>query len=464
MSPVFADEPAALRQPKKRLPIFAGALWASMFIIFMASPVLQMNDSLYSMLTAESLIQNRSPDLIHYSIPTAEFDRRYRGYPLARTNGRLLYGFAHGSSFLSIPFVALMNELGVSPATRDLKFDFRGELIIQKVQAAFVSASAVAVFFLTAALLLDLQWSTVIAVGAGLGTQVWSTASRGMWQHTWEIMLGSLVVYLLLATETRRTSVRPILLATLLSWMFFVRPTGVVPVICTAAYVYGRRRSEFPWFAAAGLGWLTAFIAYSWRIFGTPVPFYYFSFARPVPWDNPVKFQPMTALYGTLISPSRGLFVFCPVIAWVLFVNIQFWRSLKSTALATTALFAGAGIWLVVLSHAGLVGWRVLRSEIFERRDTVVRAAGDYGSCRDSSSTAYHSQPNHFGGSGAFNDQHSDERRRCVVGRNDGMEFQGPVAGYHAGLVAAPVPRRLARPAVRRAGAAARFFRAGISG
>ena len=352
MSPVFADEPAALRQPKKRLPIFAGALWAGMFIVFMASPVLQMNDSLYSMLTAESLIQNRSPDLIHYSIPTAEFDRRYRGYPLARTNGRLLYGFAHGSSFLSIPFVALMNELGVSPATRDLKFDFRGELIIQKVQAAFVSASAVAVFFLTAALLLDLQWSTVIAVGAGLGTQVWSTASRGMWQHTWEIMLGSLVVYLLLAAETRRTSVRPIVLATLLSWMFFVRPTGVVPVICTAAYVYGRPRSEFPWFAAAGLGWLTAFIAYSWRIFGTPVPFYYFSFARPLPWDNPVKFQPMTALYGTLISPSRGVFVFCPVIAWVLFVNIQFWRSLKSTALARTALFAGAGIWLVVLSHA----------------------------------------------------------------------------------------------------------------
>jgi hypothetical protein len=339
------------RPGKAKLSLFTVGIWASMFSIFVASPVLQVNDSRYSMLTAESLIQNHSPDLDYYSIPAFESDRVNHGYPLGRANGRLLYGFAHGSAFLSVPFVALMNWFGVSPATPSLEFNLQGELIIQKFEAAVVSASAVSVFFLTSTLALDLTWSSLIAVGAGLGTQVWSTASRGMWQHTWEIMLGSLVVYLLMAAELRAARMRPVLLASLLSWMFFVRPTGGVAVVCTSVYVYTRWRSELLRFAMAGAAWFAAFVAYSLRVFGGLVPRYYYSLGLPFPWGVPISPHPMTALYGTLFSPSRGIFIFCPVFAWLLFVTFRYWNLIRPRALVITALFVWTGIWLAVINH-----------------------------------------------------------------------------------------------------------------
>src|SRR5215472_4020773 len=118
--------PRALRE-SHRLVLIAAVLWAGMFAVFAASPVTQMNDSTYSMLTAQSLIQNGTPDLSRYVIPDFEASlpfwtiRGRHAYQLVRTNGRLLYGYPHGTSFLSVPFVALMNRLGVSAATRDMK-------------------------------------------------------------------------------------------------------------------------------------------------------------------------------------------------------------------------------------------------------------------------------------------------------------------------------------------------------
>ena len=338
--------------PGARHLAFSVTLWVSMFVIFAKSPVLQMNDSQYSMLTAESLIRNSTPDLSYYSIPEYKTDlpfatlRANHAYQLARTNGRLLYGFAHGSSFLSIPFVVLMSTAGISPATQDRRFDPGGELMIQKLLAAILSASMVTVFFCTAALIMSAQWSAAVAIGAGLGSQVWSTASRGMWSHTWEMTLGSCVVYLLLASEVRRGRVRPVILASLLSWMFFVRPTGAIAVICVSGFVLLRRRAEFLAFAAAGLMWLSAFVAYSLRVFGSAVPYYYLS-------NDPqsLGLHIVTGLYGVLASPSRGVVVFCPIVAWVLFVVVRFRRSLRSKALAIAATCASGGILLAASIH-----------------------------------------------------------------------------------------------------------------
>src|SRR5579871_3303948 len=72
------------------------ALWAAMFTVFFVSPVLQMNDSQYSMLTAESIIHNHTPDLSGYVIKNYDRDLPFNSiagkhpYQLVRTNGRLL--------------------------------------------------------------------------------------------------------------------------------------------------------------------------------------------------------------------------------------------------------------------------------------------------------------------------------------------------------------------------------------
>jgi hypothetical protein len=333
--------------------LLQAGLWVCMFLIFLSSPVVQMNDSQYSMLTSQSIISNRTPDLSSYSIKNYDADLPFNtmagkhAYQLMRTNGRLLYGFPHGTSFLSIPFVAAMNLFGISPATSDGHYDLAGEIAVEKMLAALLMATLVIIFFRTALLMLDWRWSAVIAIGAGLGTQLWSTASRGMWSHSWEIVLGGLVVGLLLSAVVHESSTRPIALATLLAWMFFVRPTGAASVICVTAFVFIYFRRDFLRLALTGAVWFFAFVAYSMQIFGTVVPFYY----------QPSRAQSSSlalGVFGNLLSPSRGLFIFCPVLIVVLFLVARCWRDLRSRPLAAVSLIA---IGLTVLSAASYPIW-----------------------------------------------------------------------------------------------------------
>src|SRR5580700_3405531 len=129
--------------------VLQATLWAVMFLLYFDSPVLQMNDSQYSMLTAESIIHHHTPDLSGYRIKNYQADLPFdtiagnHAYQLARTNGRLLYGFGHGTSILSIPFVAIMDVLGISPATPDGRYNLKGEVVVEKLLATILMASLV---------------------------------------------------------------------------------------------------------------------------------------------------------------------------------------------------------------------------------------------------------------------------------------------------------------------------------
>lgn len=319
--------------------LLQAAIWVVMFMTFFASPVLQMNDSQYSMLTAESIIHNHTPDLSSYSIKNYKADLPFdtiagkHAYQLARAKGRLLYGFGHGTSVLSIPFVAVMDLFGISPATADGQYNLAGEIIVEKMLAALLMASLVIVFFRTALLMLEWQWSAIVAIGAGFGTSVWSSASRGMWAHTWEIMLGGIVAYMLLARTARGSSTRPALLATLVSWMFFVRPIGAIPAVAVGIFILICRPRELVTYVVAGAMWLAVLVAYSMRIFGTIVPYYYLS---NDPHGMGVHFT--QGLYGVLLSPSRGIFIYSPVLIVVLFLIARYWRSIADRSLTILSL------------------------------------------------------------------------------------------------------------------------------
>lgn len=327
------------------------ALSAALFLVFLVSPVLQISDAKYSMLMADSLVRYQSPDLSRYSIPHFHRDKKPpfdfsegNAYQLGYLNGKTLYWFPHGSSWLSAPFVGLADLFGLSPSTRDLGFDLYGEVMIQKILAAALMAVLACVIFDTARLLLDVRWSLLIAIGSALGTQVWSTGTRGMWSHTWEILLGGLAVYVLLGAEQSKTSAKPALLATILAWMYFVRPTAAVPVAFVSIYIAMFRPGELCRFISTGLLWLAAFLLYSWSTFGSILPAYYAA-SRLSFGSFPV------ALVGNLISPTRGLFVFVPVTMFVLYLLARHWRRLAFPRLAVLALATVAGILCVVSSY-----------------------------------------------------------------------------------------------------------------
>src|SRR5262249_32443332 len=134
------------------------------------------------------------------------------------------------------------------------------------------------------------------------------------------------------------------LLATLLSWMYFVRPNAAITVIAVSIFIFICHNDEFMMYAATGLAWLFAFIVYSQKVFGQLLPDYYLlgSALDMNGW--------FVALVGCLISPSRGLFVFVPSTLFVIYMVARYWRTLPNRRVAFLSVGIICGQLIVVAS------------------------------------------------------------------------------------------------------------------
>lgn len=313
-------------------------------VVFMLSKVWVLADSNYSMLLSENIIRNHSTYLNGYEFPapiqesgrcvppSPPLQSGFLTYQLDRVRGNVVYCYPNGTSILSLPFVALMNIIGVHCYSKDGRYLPLGEGIMQRILAALLMAGFTVVVFNTALQMLGVGPSLIVAVGTAFGTQIWSTASRVMWSHTWLIFLGGVAAYYLLGRETGGTKrAHPIALATLLSWMYFVRPTGAIPIICVTIYTLLFYRSGFIYYALTGLAWFTGFVVYSWFTFGKLIPDYYL--------DSRISIDSIaTALPAILISPSRGLFIFVPILIFVFYLLIRYWTTIPYPRLAILSL------------------------------------------------------------------------------------------------------------------------------
>lgn len=359
--PLKTGSTARLNMFRNRLldkPLWSSAravgavIFITTLLIFWFSPVRGSSDTNYSMLVSQSLLEHRSFALDGYDIPRSEIwieDGKLRGgpiYQLEIARDHVYYFFPPGSSVLSVPFVAVMNAMGISAANPNGTYSYEGELKILGRLAAILMAGLAVVFFYIARLVLPLNWSALIAFGGALGTQVWSTASRVVWTDTWAIFLLGFVVWMLLAHETGRRRMRPVLLACLLSWTYFARPTNALSIIAITIYLLIFHRHFFIRYALTGALWLAAFLAYSWSHYGQLLPTYY---------RNRLQFEHLwTALAGNLVSPSRGLLVYVPALFFVAYLLVRYRKNLAFPRLVVLSL-------VIIVAHliavSGFVPW-----------------------------------------------------------------------------------------------------------
>ena len=299
------------------------------FVIFLVSPVRTVFDSKYSMLFSQQLLRHGSFSLDRQTFP--ELQGRDPGevliqgknltYHLVSVGGRIYSYFPSGSSVLSIPYVAFMNAIGISAVDQTGTYNPRAEVKMEVGLAALLMAGLAVMVFRTSRLVLPYDWSLLIAIATAFGTQVWSLASRALWMQTWGIFILAFVVWLLLKAEIKQLRYRPVLLATCLSWLYFVRPTFSVSIVAIALFIFLYHRSVFLPFVLTGAFWLAAFIAYSQYHFGRSLPLYYQA--------SRLKFESLgEVLAGNVISPSRGLLIYVPVLVFIFYLLWRYRSSL----------------------------------------------------------------------------------------------------------------------------------------
>lgn len=323
-------------------------------LIFLLMPLPNLADSKYSTLVSQSLVRRLSFNLDAYRIPALVATQTYNSasnttvYQIEFSGGHYYHMFPPGSPVLSAPHTALFNLFGYSASNPDGTYNQDGEAVIQANLASLLMGALTAIFFHTSRRLrLPLEWSAVVALGGALGTQVWSTASRVLWSDTWGIFLLGYVLLLLVSDATARRPLRPVWLATVLSWLYFVRPTYSLAIVAISIYLIIYRRQLFTAYALTGAAWFAAFVAYSQLHFGQMLPFYY--------RVSRLKFDAFpTAFAGNLLSPSRGLFVYVPALLFVAYLLLRFARQLPLRPLAVMALS-------VIVAHlfviAGFMPW-----------------------------------------------------------------------------------------------------------
>jgi hypothetical protein len=224
---------------------------------------------------------------------------------------------------LSLPFAAGFRAAGISTIDENGRYVFANEVRMQKSAAAGLMALAVLVFYVTSRLCLPIGWSLLVATTGGLGTLVWSIASRSLQSHAWVVLLLSFGTYLLLRAEVGRGRLRPVVLGTILSLTFYVRPIAAATIAPLFVFVTIRYPRQALWLGLTGAVWLGLFLLYSQVHFSAWVPDYYAG--------NPALRLRYLAygLSSNLVSPSRGLFVYSPFLLVVVYLLVTYRRHLR---------------------------------------------------------------------------------------------------------------------------------------
>jgi hypothetical protein len=291
-------------------------VFALALVVYGLSPNVTNYDSYLSFPTAVSLVHSGDLDLDEFSAPLVTGH-----YGNVAANGHHFDAYPWPVSLLFVPLVVgldMAQHLGLNPGAQ-AAVDRNSMGPYQLAMASFVSALAAGLVTHLAERRSTLRGrrralvAVAIGLGFAFGTSSWSTASRALWQHGPSMVLIALGLILAqralsrsAAGSSTKVDVGALGLVTGLSYI--VRPTNAIVVAAFAGWVLFRQRRHLLAFVAGG-----GLIAVPWAIVNE------LSFGSLLPQYHRAGRLALHKTYGeavlaNLVSPSRGLVIFAPVV------------------------------------------------------------------------------------------------------------------------------------------------------
>jgi hypothetical protein len=208
----------------------------------------------------------------------------------------------------SVPIIDLTSQ----------EFDVHRQFF-EKLAATIITAITVMIFYLSARLKFPQRISLISSFIFAFSTNTWMTSSQGLWQHgISNLALISTIFCLLKANRTSHNSQKVwlVLAGVACGLLPGIRPTSIlfsIAAIVYAIFIY-RSRSVFLF-----LGSVSALPSLAWNLyyFGNLTGGYSKMFPTS-PYLFTLKNFIGTSL-GILISPSRGLLIFSPIVFYSLY-------------------------------------------------------------------------------------------------------------------------------------------------
>ena len=223
-------------------------------------------------------------------------------------NGHVVSDYPVLPGLLNVPVFAAAKAAGLPL--------FKNRFRLSLATSAALAAGSVAFLFLA---LRKTGRSDSAAFGFALlyafGTEVWSVAGKGLFQHGPSLFFLTLALWMLPVETPRAAAIAALSLGLAIG----IRPTNVLiaaPLAFWELRSRPRGRAAFLILLALPVLLVGAHTATSWGVF---------TLARNL---TPAGFsgRPLDGLAGLLLSPARGLFVFSPFLLFAIPAGVAAWR------------------------------------------------------------------------------------------------------------------------------------------
>ncbi len=325
------------------------------FFVYILSPKITPYDSRWSIHTCISILNEFNTDLDEFKKEIIE----NRGYATEKINGHYYNRFPIGVSLLALPFVLLASimfeplikrfpsleifcknrlaEYGIQVDKLDLVKVTPGiELII----ASFICATTAVFIFLIARRRLTNPYALLVTFIFAFCTSSWSTSSRALWQHGPSMLMLTISIYFLLLDQKGKFPIYYIAIP--LSFAFLSRPTNSIPIFIISLYILIFRREYFIKYIILSIPFAIGFFSYNYFVYGKLFSPYYMTNRFFI--ENTF----LEGLLGNLLSPSRGLFIFSPVLILFIFGFIKSLISSKPMKLDMLFMIIIVCHWLMI--------------------------------------------------------------------------------------------------------------------
>jgi hypothetical protein len=292
-------------------------------IVFAVSPVITNYDSFATFPTAVSIVNRHTLFLDAYR----HVGVLAKSYTVGHARSHLVTSYPWAVGLFAVPAVIvvdLVHVLGGPSADSIVAGQSQVQNLVQLFSASIITGLACATLALLAYRRLRgsaetrSNWAVLCGLAFGFATSAWSTASRALWQHGPSILFLAMALLALDPLFPRDTqdqrrridSIRPPLLAGVcVAGAVTMRPTNAVALGLVTILVFWKAQRRSAAFYAIGI--VVVFLPW------TLITYHYYG-SLLQPYDQASKLGlPSTffeSVAAQLISPSRGLFIFSPIV------------------------------------------------------------------------------------------------------------------------------------------------------
>lgn len=336
-----------LNQLRRRRWLLAALLAACVvFALAYSSPAGdEISDPYFTLLVSQALLEHGTLALDAYETRADPPFFSGGGTDLLfKQNGHHYYIFPVGSSIFSLPVVWLANR-----RERDMS-QFADNRAAQNQMSAVLGALIFFLLYQICAFYLAPAPSLLIALICTLGSSLMSTVGAALWNIDWAVLFVCAGLWLVARYDSARAkTLNPFVLSILLFAAYLCRPTTVLWALIVLIYLFVKARPVLLPALLTLIGLLGAFGFWNWLEFGVVLPPYY-SLNRFSEYASSLD----VALFGELLSPSRGLFVYSPFFVLTVVGALVFARDLVKQP-----LFGLSAVWFcsIVLVVAEATLW-----------------------------------------------------------------------------------------------------------